>query len=115
VEAHFEGKDPALRSRFDALRRALERRGPLRVDAVESTINLAAVSHFGGVAVRKDHLRVGFLLDEELRADRIARAQRIGAHRVLHHVLIRTTDDIDDELLGWLEAARTLACGKSKP
>ena len=37
---HFRGRDPRLRSIFESLRRSLERTGPLRLDAVESTINL---------------------------------------------------------------------------
>jgi hypothetical protein len=100
-----------LRELFDGICRALERGGPFRVDAVESGINLIAVHHFGGVRVRRDHLRVGFLVSETIESARIERTQRIGPRRVLHHVLVRSKKDVDRELLGWLERARAEASG----
>jgi PHP family Zn ribbon phosphoesterase len=108
VDAHFEGRDPALRGIFDALRRALERQGSLRVDAVEASINLAVEAHFGGVTVRRDHLRLGFLADHEITSTRIVRRQRLGPNRVHHQLLLRSIDDVDSELMGWLDHARSL-------
>ena len=108
LDVHFRGKDPRLRSIFDALRRALERSGPLRVDAVESTINLVSKYHFGGIAVRRKYLRVGFIADHEIRDKRISRAQRIGPHRVSHHIVVRSLSDLDAQLLGWLAEAQAM-------
>ena len=108
IDDHFRGKDPKLRSLFDALRRALERSGPLRVDAVESTINLVSKHHFGGIAVRREYLRVGFILDHEIRDRRICRAERVGPHRVSHHVLVSSLSDLDAQLLGWLSEAQAM-------
>jgi len=108
LDAHFRGKDPRLRSVFDALRRALERSGPLRVDAVESTINLVSKHHFGGIAVRREYLRVGFIADHEIRDQRISRAQRVAPRRVSHHVMVRSLGDLDAQLLGWLAEAQAL-------
>ena len=108
IDDHFRGKNPDLRRLFDALRRALERTGPLRVDAVESTINLVSKHHFGGIAVRRDYLRVGFIADHEIRNGRILRADRVGAHRVSHHVLVRSMGDLDAQLLGWLAEAQAM-------
>ena len=108
IDDHFRGKHPKLRSLFDALRRALERSGPLRVDAVESTINLVSKHHFGGIAVRREYLRVGFILDHEIRDRRICRAERVGPHRVSHHVLVSSLSDLDAQLLGWLSEAQAM-------
>jgi hypothetical protein len=108
IEDHFRAKDPTLRSLFDALRRALERSGPLRVDAVQSTINLVSKHHFGGIAVRRNYLRVGFILDHEIRDGRISRAERVGSHRISHHVLVRSLNDLDAQLLGWLAEAQAM-------
>lgn len=108
VDDHFRGKDPKLRSLFDAIRRALERTGPLRIDAVQSTINLVSRRHFGGIAVRRDHLRVGFLADHEIADERIVRAERLGPHKVSHHVVVRSMNDVDSKLLGWLADAQEL-------
>jgi hypothetical protein len=108
LDEHFRGKEPKLRSIFDALREALERSGPLRVDAVKSTINLISVHHFGGVAVRRDYLRVGFVADHEIRDKRISRVERIGSRRFIHHVVIRSRQELDRQLLGWLAEAQAM-------
>ena len=108
IDDHFRGKDPTLRTLFDALRRALGRSGPLRVDAVESTINLVSKHHFAGIAVRREYLRVGFILDREIHDERILRAERVGPRRISHHVLIRSLSDLDAQLLGWLAEAQAM-------
>lgn len=111
IDDHFREKDPELRSIFDSLLRGLERRGPLRVDAVESSINLASNHHFGAVAVRREYLRVGFLLNREIRDARISGVERVGPHRVGHHVIIRSLSDLDPQLLDWLAEAQAMQAG----
>jgi hypothetical protein len=78
------------------------------VDAVASTINLISTHHFGGIAVRRNYLHVGFILDHEIRDGRISRAERVGPHRVSHHVLVRSLNDLDAQLLGWLAEAQAM-------
>jgi hypothetical protein len=82
--------------------------GPLRVDGVNSGINLASEHHFGGVMVRKDHLRVGFLADHQILSKRLFAIQRVGPHRVEYHVAVSSPADVDAELLGWLAEAQAL-------
>jgi hypothetical protein len=115
IDDHFRGKGPELRNVFDALCTALKRTGPLRVDAVESTINLVSTHHFGGVAVRRHHLRLGFLADRTIRDARIVRAERVGPHRISHHVALRSIDELDAQLLGWLAAAQALQSRSNRP
>ncbi len=108
IDAHFHGKGAELRSLFDVLIRRLQASGPLRIDAVKTSINLISRHHFGGVQVRQDHLRVGFLARELIRSPRIVHSQAIGPNRVGHSVIVRATKDIDPELLGWLADAQAL-------
>ena len=108
IDDHFRGKDPKLRSIFESLRRALERTGPLRLDAVESTINLISRHHFGGIAVRRGSLRVGFIADREIHDGRISRAESVGPHRVSHHLSVRSAQDVDAQLLEWLAEAQAM-------
>jgi uncharacterized protein DUF5655 len=108
VDSHFAGKDPRLRRLFDLLIRKLERPGPLRIDAVKTSINLISRHHFGGVMVRREHLRVGFLARTPIKSARIVRRQALGPGRVGHSVLIRSKEEIDVELLGWLADAQRL-------
>lgn len=108
IADHFRGRDPQLRTLFESLCRALSLTGPLRVDAVPSSINLISGHHFGAVVVRRDHLRVGFLADHAIRSDRISGIEKVGPHRVGHHVSVRSVQDLDRQLLGWLSAAQAM-------
>jgi hypothetical protein len=108
IEEHFRGKDPGLRAIFDVICQALEQSGPLRLDSVESTINLASNYHFGGITVYPAYLRISFLADHEIRDERILHAQRVGPHRVSHNVLVSSLRDVDDQILGWLAEAQKM-------
>ncbi len=108
VDDHFRGKDKNLRSIFDALQRGVERSGALRVDAVQSSINLVSTHHFGGIAVRSDYLRVGFILARAIDHERIERTEHIGPRRVAHHVHLRSLGDVDEQLLSWLAEAQAM-------
>jgi hypothetical protein len=114
VAVHFQGKDLGLRPMFDKLCQALERTGPLRVDAAKTSIHLVSRHHFGGVVVRKDSLRVGFLSDRELRSKRLTGEERLGPHRFAYHVAVRSIADVDDELVAWLASAQALQAGMGK-
>ena len=107
-EVHFRGKNPNLRKLYDLLIRRLRESGPLRVDAVKTSINLISRHHFGGIGVRSNYLRVGFLAEEPIHHPRIVHSQRLGPNRVGQSVILRSADDIDDTLLVWLRNAQTL-------
>jgi hypothetical protein len=49
---------------------------------------IAARSHFGGVRVQRDRLRVGFILSRPLESDRIARTLQLGGASYAHSVKI---------------------------
>jgi hypothetical protein len=108
IDSHFAGKDPALRDLFDRLLRSLRKTGPLRVDAVKTSINLVSRHHFGGVSVRRDHLRLGFLAKTAISHPRIVRHEPLGPERVGHSVVIRGKKDIDSTLLAWLTDAQRM-------
>jgi hypothetical protein len=105
VDDHFEGKDTQLRELYDALISKLQRFGPVRVDAVQTSINLISKHHFGGITVQKSALRLGFIASEKIEASRIVRAQRLGPNKVGHSVKLHSLEDIDEELLDWLRWA----------
>ncbi len=107
VDSHFKGKPPSIEALFQELRAALSRFGPLRVDAVQSSINFAATSHLGGVRVQKDGLRVGFVLSRPLESGRVIHSLRLGPTTHAHAVKLTSRDELDGELLGWLKEAYT--------
>ena len=108
IDLHFVDKDPALRQLFDFLIRRLKKTGPLRIDAVKTSINLISRHHFGGITVRRKYLRLGFLAPKSIDSARIVQRQTLGPNRVGHSVVISGKKDIDAELLRWLAGAQRL-------
>jgi hypothetical protein len=106
IDTHFQGKPPRQKTLFEALQTKLKESGKVRVDAVPSSINLAARSHFGGVRVQRDGLRVGFVLSRPLGSDRIVQTLQLGPATYAHSVKISSEQDLDEELLGWLKEAQ---------
>jgi len=108
IDVHFVNKDSALRQLFELLIRRLKKTGPLRIDAVQTSINLISRHHFGGITVRRGYMRLGFLARQRIHSARIVHHQILGPNRVGHSVVITGTKDIDAELLRWLSDAQGL-------
>ena len=94
-----------LKALFDELAAKLKKFGPLRIDAVKTSINLASTFHFGGVRVQRDSLHLGFVLNRRLRHDRIIRTQQLGPTLFGHAVKLIRREDLNQELLTWLKEA----------
>lgn len=113
IDFHFAHKDPPLRRLFDFLIHKLEKTGPLRIDAVKTSINLISRHHFGGITVRRGYLRLGFLARKPIHSARIIHRQILdrqilGPNRVGHSVVVSGKKDVDAELLQWLSDAQHL-------
>ena len=108
IARHFHGKPLVVRQIYRRLIATLRRLGPLRIDAVQSSINLISTHHFGGLTVRRAHIRLGFLADHAIDDPRIVHRLRLGPARVGHSVLLRSPRDIDAQLLAWLGSAYAL-------
>ena len=105
VENHFEFKNFRLSQTFEVLLAKLRNLGPLRIDAVRSSINLISKYHFGGVQVHRDHLTIGFLSQRTINDKRIQKAEKVGTQKFIHFVKIRTPDEVDKKLVKWLANA----------
>jgi hypothetical protein len=106
VEQHFAGQT-GLERIFGRLLAELGQMVSLRTDAIRSGINLAGKYHFAMVFVRKDHLLLEFVLARETEERRIRRTDKLGANYV-HRVRLDRPEDIDAQLLGWLNEAYNL-------
>ena len=104
VEVHFEGRPAWMRGAFDSIVRKLGK--TIRVEGIATGIHLAARSTFAGVTTVGKKMRVEFLLADEIKSNRIAKAERLGPTRVAHYVDLAGGADADAELLTWLKAAR---------
>ena len=108
VDSHFVGKDPQLRDLLDLLVEGLKRTGPLRINSVKSSINLVSRHHFGGVKVRRNYLRIGFLATSAIKDSRIVHRQVVGPERIGHEIIVRSARDLEPEVLEWLAQAQQL-------
>jgi hypothetical protein len=104
VSSHFEGK-PEAKALFDILYLKLESFGPVRADAVKTSVNLVAKHHFGAVHAMKNGLRLGFVLRRKVEDARIIHHEWAGGDRWGHSVRLINPNEIDDQLLGWLKEA----------
>ena len=106
IEAHFAGKKPELRRIFDRLAERLAASGPLRVDAVKTSIHLVSGCAFGGVTVTRESLRLGFLSPDAIKSPRIVKQVTLAPDRIEHVVVLNRLADVDRQLLGWLSASQ---------
>ena len=110
VEAFF-GKHEALLPVFQHLMSKLARWGGVEAEAFPTSIHLGVKgsSRFAGVQLRKDHMRIGFLLERVLPDDpRIVVREPLGKTRMGHGIVVRVKADVDAQLLGWLREAYEL-------
>ena len=108
INDHFPVGNSLTKNIFDELVKRIKTFGPLRIDAVKTSINLINKHHFGSIQVQKHSLRLGFLSDKKIESDRILHTQRLSANRIDHSMKLFSQDDIDAELIEWLKTAYLL-------
>jgi hypothetical protein len=108
VAQHLRKADPGVVQAYDLLVSQLRKLGPVRIDAVKPSINFANKYHFAGSAIRKNHLRIGFLAEKIIDDERIVRVEKLGPKRVALTVVVRSPDELDDAVTGWLRKAYQL-------
>lgn len=108
LDEHFRGRNPDLRETFNVLVRRLRKLGPVKVDAVKTSINLTARHHFGAVTVRGTFLRLGFMSDHRIEDHRIVHIERLGPSKFGHSIVLESVADLDDVVMDWLATAYRL-------
>ncbi len=97
-----------MRETFDFLTARVRKVGPLRIDAVKSSINIIAKYHFAAVRVLRTGLRLGFLLNRRLNDNRIVRVEEVGTKKYLHIVRLAHRKDVDARIAEWMKEAYAL-------
>lgn len=108
IDHHHRGKSPKMKKTYDILITKLKEFGPLRIDAVKTSINLISKHHFGSLTIQSKCLRLGFVSDEVIVDPRIIHRQKLGKSRMGYSVRLNSPYDIDNQLLGWLKKAYLL-------
>jgi hypothetical protein len=105
LDEYFSTGPPHERPVFDAVMAGLADVGPIHVEPVSVGIFLKRARTFAELRPMTRWVAVSFSLPRTLSSHRIAR-KVIDTGRSRYHVVnVRTAEEVDDELLGWLGEA----------
>ncbi len=110
-EALFFAEKPAELALYEQLSEKMAQSLPpydLRVQKMQITFVNPKV--FACVSLKwKNGIVLTFGLPDRVASERIHRAAEISPRRWTHHVRVRSAEEMDDELMGWLIAAYLFA------
>lgn len=109
VKEHFENRAPEVKATYAAILQAAKRFGPVQEEAKKTSIHLVRKSAFAGVATRKTALILTLKSDSDIASKRIAKREQASAHRWHLEIKLETPEQVDRELIHWLERAYELA------
>ena len=109
IKEHFENRAPEVKATYAAILRAAKKLGTVKEEAKKTSIHLVRKSAFAGVATRKSALILTLKSDSDISSKRIAKREQASAHRWHLEVKLETPEQVDREVLAWLEKAYELA------
>ena len=109
LDSHFSGKEPSVRAMYDRLLSSLRKFGKIIEEPKKTSIHLVNVSAFAGVQTRGTYILLNIKADHKIESPRIHKAEQISAKRFHHRVKISSLNEIDTELIGWLNEAYALS------
>ena len=103
LEKHFKNKEKA-KELFDLLVEAIEKEsGKVKVISLPCCIHLFGKYDFVAVLPKKEKLEIRFSLDKKINSPRLSQAVPMSASMMKNCVEIMTVEEIDKELLGWID------------
>ncbi len=108
VADHLNGKSAMVTDIYTSLLSELQKFGNLKVEPKKTSIHLANRFGFAGVYTRKDYINLEVHLNRRLQHPRVAKVEQASANRFHHTIRLSSVDDIDHQLLSWLNEAYDL-------
>jgi len=105
LDDHFAKRPPELRALFDALAKAVKACGPSEVLPEKTRIAFHRRMSFISVYPRRDHLFLGIVLAARDDDPRFESVQTFSPRNHLHNLRLRSVEEIDEKLRGWIRAA----------
>lgn len=109
IASHFDRNDPVVKAIYDRLLADLAAFGEVHEAPKQTSIHLDNANGFAGVYTRKSYINLRFRLARKLDDPRITKTEQISANRFMHTVKLTSVDDVDPQLLAWMEEAYALA------
>jgi hypothetical protein len=105
MTAVFARSEPGVRAIYDRILAASRDLGPVAEEPKATSIHLVAGSAFAGVHPKKDRLRLNLVTTGKIDSPRVRKTERVSANRWHNEVDIASPEEIDPEVLGWLNEA----------
>ena len=109
VSQHFEGRDPIVKSIYDRILKESYKFGKVLEEPKKTSIHLVNKSAFAGVAAQKTALVLNIKSASPITDARIRKSEKLSASRFHQEVKLTTPAEVDDVLIGWLQAAYLLS------
>ena len=106
--ALFTGKDEFVQAIYTRLLEDLGKLGPFQGEPKKTSIHLVRNTGFASVHPRKSYLYLNLRTDYPIDSPRIAKTEHVSKNRFHNDFKFNSTDEIDEELLGWLKDAYVL-------
>ncbi len=100
----FADRPAEVRAIRDRLWSEIERLGPVEVAPKKGYVSLRRRTQFGMIRPAAKHVDLGLVLPDVPVTDRLESAATFNA-LFSHRVRVRSVDDVDPELVGWLRRA----------
>jgi len=106
LENHFEKKSEKSKEIFETLIEKIEKQiGKIKIESVLCCIHLVGDYTFCGVCIQKDKIKMDFHLDNLIKDKRFLKVINVSKNRYFYYLEIQDKDEIDEELLEWLDAS----------
>jgi hypothetical protein len=104
VEQILDGKPPEIVELYDGIASLIQRCGEVITAPTKTRVLFKVRTVFASVAISKNWLDVLFVLGRRVKHRRIKKAQQ-EYPGIVHFLRIETAEDLDDDLVGWLQEA----------
>lgn len=113
LEALFANKAPAVRAAYEKVLSSLARVGPVTVEPKKTSIHLVRETGFAGAHPKKAWLDLTIRSERPIRSARVRAQEQVSRNRWHQDVRLTSAEDVDAEVIGWLESAYELAAARA--
>jgi predicted transport protein len=112
-ESLFAKRLPELKKLYEKIVKEIKKFGEFREEALPSAVIMFKTkSIFLAIRIKKDHLAVGFFLDEVENVPPVSKYIQTSKNRWAHEVLVDRPEDIDKQLINWMKRSYKLITEK---
>jgi hypothetical protein len=112
-ESLFAKRIPELKKLYEKIVKEIQKFGEFREEPLPSAVIMFKTkSTFLAIRMKKDHLAVGFFLDEVEDVPPVSKYIKTSKDRWAHEVLVDRPEDINQQLINWIKRSYKLIIEK---